>query len=275
MENIRKYVIFACLLLLICTVYLLIARKTKTIDGYTDASVSKLKPSIYCVMVTGFNDARVRFAKASLENFFQQSYVNKKIIIINQSNETIFSKEKHNPNVIEMMVKRTALGILRNIALELVPPNAIWTTWDDDDWRASKYLETLETHLSRDPMKKVLMYTNRLEHNVLTNFTWRVKIPSGSYIFFMYNNPSIRYDNVANKEDVIIKKTISETNHQTVIFNNPDYAMYVRFVHGNNTSVYVNETKNNLMKYKNNSVIETKATINDKKYVNIVKQMFY
>jgi hypothetical protein len=226
-------------------------------------------------MVTGFNDDRIRFAKASLENFFQQSYVNKKIIIINQSNEHVFSKEKKHQNVIEMMVRKTDLGILRNLALELVPPNAIWTTWDDDDWRSSTYLEILEKELSRDPTKKVLMYTNRLEHNVLTNFTWRVKIPSGSYIFFMYNNPSIKYENIANKEDAIIKKTVSQNMHETVIFDNPEYAMYVRFVHGNNTSVYVDSTKNNLMKYKNNSLIETDSTREEKKYVNVVKKMFY
>jgi len=271
MKNIKKCIILIYVLTCIFILIYLDTIKRSNLDGLE--TVSKLKPSIYCIMVTGFNDTRVRFAKASLQNFFQQSYVNKKIIIINQSNETI--KEKEHQNVIEMMVKKTDLGILRNLALEVVPPHAIWTTWDDDDWRSSKYLEILENELSRDPKKKVLMYTNRLEHNVLTNFTWRVKIPSGSYIFFMYNNPFIKYENIANKEDAIIKKTISEDRRETVIFDNPEYAMYVRFVHGNNTSVYVDNGKDNLIKYKNNALIETEATKVEKNYVNFVKKMFY
>ena len=232
-------------------------------------------PEIYCLMMTGKDNDRNKLAKISIENFNLQTYPNKRMIIINESDTSCIKNAQS--NILEMFVRKQTLGHMRNIALDLVPPSAIWTTWDDDDWRCNEYLDVLYKKLSENPKKKYLMYCNRLDHNLNTNFTWRVKIPSGTYIFFNYKTPRMKYENKNTKEDAVIKRYLYEHFKSTVLFTDNRYDMYIRFIHNNNTSIYVDNKKNAISKNNdsNNHVKEFHASEKEIKYINHIKKMYY
>lgn len=230
---------------------------------------------VYCLMITGKNDQRIEYAKVSIHNFLKQTYDKKHLIIINESERSCLEKE--HTNVVELFVtKKLTLGAKRNMALKLVPNNSIWTTWDDDDWRSNDYLRTLYEKLMTHPQKNILMYCNRLEHNLNTNYTWRVNIPSGTYIFFGFQNTNIEYADLDTKEDSVVKKYIYNNPRNVVLFKDNDPKMYIRFVHKSNTSVYVNPKKNSVKGINTvlNPVHEFKATQDQIEYVNRIKKMY-
>ena len=222
-------------------------------------------------MITGKSNREDFFAKTAVVNFDLQTYQNKHLIIINEGKTKTLLKYD-NSNKIEIFVKKTTLGKLRNIALELVPPNAIWTTWDDDDWRCQDYLSILFHALNKNKSKRYLMYTKRIDHNLNNNFTYEVHIPSGTYIFFCYKDPMLKYDNLDTKEDAITKQYILGRLEKTLIYEN-DATLYIRFVHNNNTSVYVDKFKKCTANYKKkSSYFEYNATNLQKQYVNKIKK---
>jgi len=265
--------LFACGLLISILLFIVIL-KIKNVYDIPDTFINNLH-DIYCLMITGKNDKRIKYAKVSINNFLKQNYNKKHLIIINESNKSCLEKE-HN-NIVELFVPKTlSLGAKRNMALKLVPNDSIWTTWDDDDWRSNNYLSMLYKKLVEYPNKEILMYCNRLEHNLNTNYTWRISIPSGTYIFFGFQNKSIEYADLNTKEDAIVKKYIYNNPRKIVLFKNNDPKMYIRFIHDSNTSVYINPEKNTVKENNTlfNPVHEFKATKDEIEYVNRIKKMY-
>lgn len=235
---------------------------------------------IYCLMITGKTEQRRQFANIALTNFHLQSYPNKYLVIIN---EGPYSTTKQTfANVMEVMVNKHAhgltLGDLRNISLELVPPNAIWTTWDDDDWRHETYLEVLCNRLETNPSHRYLLYQNRLEYNFNTGFSWKVRIKNGTSIVFAYKDPDLRYDSWNVNEDVVVKQHILSRipRGESIIYDN-DPRLYIRFVHTDNTSVYVDPKKQviRVPLSATSNVVESEALPRDMKYINNVVKQHY
>ena len=250
-----------------------------------NSSVQKVFTPIYCLMITGKTEQRRQFAKIALKNFNIQTYPNKYLVIINEdfhsSLKNHANKQKLD-NVMEVMINKQdhglTLGDLRNISLEMVPPNAIWTTWDDDDWRHETYLEVLYNRLKTNPSRKYLLYQNRLEHNFKTGFSWKVRIRNGTSIIFAYKDPDIRYDSWNVNEDVVVKKYILSrvSTGESIIYDN-DPLLYVRFVHTDNTSIYVDSKKKRIRDPVSNmsNVIEYEALLRDIKYIhNVIKKHY-
>jgi hypothetical protein len=235
----------------------------------------KSNPAIYCIMITGKNNDmyRNKLAQKSLENFNEQTYKNKHLIIINEGNQPVLHTIQS--NVLEMHIKNHNLGEMRNLALELVPPNAIWTTWDDDDYRSPNYLEILFHALHKNNQKKYLMYCNRIDYNINTNFAYRVRIPSGTYIFFCYKDSLIKYDPIPTKEDAIVKKYIL-AQPETVIYENNDYRLYVRLVHQSNTSLFIKSNKTTLKQQQrpNDYLLEDTLHPEEQRYIDKIKKNF-
>lgn len=196
---------------------------------------------VYCLMVTSNDSHRRPFCKASVRNFNEQTYAQKRLIILNLSDTSILSDSTD--DILEVFVERNglSLGELRNMSLELVPPNAWWTLWDDDDWRCSDYLARfVEWSKGYD----FLMIQNRIEYNTQTKFAYVLTLRTGLMSFFSKRHPLLRYEHVNTKEDVVVKETALRTL-KTRIVDNPS-EMYVRMVHGKNTSPYANAQKNSV-----------------------------
>ena len=228
---------------------------------------------IYCVMITGKNDSREKFAEIAVENFKLQSYTNKKLVIINESSSPL---DVGDDNVIEIIVKpkdrkNLTLGDLRNMAFEYIPEDAIWTTWDDDDWRSVNYLQYLYDKLKNNDY---VFFTRRIEHNFNTNFTWIMELKTGFVIMFGRKKSFAKYDRKEFNEDILLKKTITKHLRYLVISNDPK--IYIRFTHKDNTSTLVKTTKTSLKDTVSNKVyFESPVTGLQQLYVdNIVRTRY-
>ena len=237
-----------------------------------DLNITK-PPPIYCLMVTGYSNKRLAYAKLAVQNFNEQTYQNKYLVIINQSKTKIVtSSYKH---ILEVYVNNDGktLGELRNISLQFVPPNAIWTTWDDDDWRHKDFLSMMYKILIT---KKVefLLFSNRLEYNMNTKFAFKTRMKSGTMFFFSKHDPNIQYEHVNTSEDRKVKN-YAYKNMKIFVFNNPFY-MYLRLIHDDNTSVYVYKNKDSIHDTTTNQdYFEYNTTQEEKEYIDKIMYEYY
>ena len=208
----------------------------------------KNMPEIYCIMVTGKDDCRENFAKQSVDNFNSQDYPRKQLIILNHSpNYKVIHAIHDNINefVIDKEANKMTLGDLRNIGLAMVPPDAIWTTWDDDDCRAPNYLSVMQNEMAKHDAH-VLTFTERIEFNANTGYVWQMIRKSGFAILFAKQDMRILYESLDTMEDTKMLDTARALGKKVHIYNNNDPNMYIRTVHGNNTSLYANKYKNSI-----------------------------
>lgn len=200
-------------------------------------------------MVTGKDDTRIEWARRAVRNFYDQDYPFKQMVIINHHphQDVLVDKKKYS-NVREFKVikhERVTLGDLRNIALELVAHDALWTTWDDDDWRAPTYLTWLYEALVASKEASCVTFTTRYEYNSNNDFVWKMRRKTGFPLVLAPFDRRVRYLSKDSMEDTeLLDKFQSVGKNVKIIDNEFDPQMYVRVVHGNNTSLYVNKQKN-------------------------------
>jgi hypothetical protein len=222
---------------------------------------------IYCLMVTGKDSQRIRYAVQSVRNFINQKYYNKHLIIVNHHpslnvidaylyEEQITRLEledilnrglkdgEHKRYIYEVYIEKTAnvsLGDLRNFSLQLVPMGAFWTIWDDDDWRSFDYLKVLNYTLNMNNVDAVVL-TRRYEYNMNKKFSWMMELKTGFPLILCRQNPLIKYNNVDTMEDIHLIQSIKDIGYKVYIFEN-DPKLYIRIVHDNNTSLYAKQQK--------------------------------
>ena len=256
---------------IIIFVYIICKTSHKYLENFYNNNI--VFDDIYCLMVTGKDDVRYKFAQIAVKNFKLQTFPNKYLIIINEGDKNISSIDERNILEIHIDKKKMSLGELRNISLEFVPMNAIWTTWDDDDWRSNDYLNILYKQL-KSTKSDIIMFQNRLEHNFNTNYTWISRLNSGFILFFKYKKWYDKFDDVDYNEELTLKKYILKNSKYYVFNNIPN--IYLRFVHLNNTSVYVNPQKNKINDtIKNIDYKEYDASLSNKQYVKHIVKKYY
>lgn len=217
-------------------------------NSNSNSNNTNLKPEIYCIMVTGKDDCRENFAKQSVDNFNSQDYPRKKLIILNHSpNYKVINAIHDNIHefVIDKEANKMTLGDLRNIGLAMVPPDAIWTTWDDDDFRAPNYLSVMQNEMAKHDAH-VLTFTERIEFNANTGYVWQMIRKSGFAILFAKQDMRILYESLDTMEDTKMLDTARALGKRVYIYSNNDPNMYIRTVHGNNTSLYAGKYKNKI-----------------------------
>ena len=234
-------------------------------------------PPVYCLMITGYSPARLPYARASVRNFLDQSYPNKHLVVVNQSADGVVLTEDENTrdNMIEFFVdiREKTLGELRNISLQFVPPDAVWTTWDDDDWRAPEYLHTMV-----DAMQKrgtdFLMFMHRVEYNRTNGHAFRLTLRSGLMTFFARQHPALRYAHVDTSEDRSLKEYARAHLNPRVLDNDPK--LYVRLIHDDNTSVYVDQHRARIRDTsKNKDFFENELDDSERDLVDRVAREYY
>lgn len=223
----------------------------------------KLLPDqdIYCILITGKSKCRTYMAYCSIANFLEQSYARKKLIIINHGKIPLIKRDttlqheidldiKDFPvvnNIYEFMIDKhngITLGDLRNIALELVPPDALWTTWDDDDYRHKNYLKILKNVMD-DNNADTVVFTRRYEFNNVSSFVWEMNLKSGFVFVLSRKDKRIKYKSKDTMEDTDIINLCRKYGKIHIFDNKP--SLYIRMVHGNNTSLYVNNDKSRII----------------------------
>ncbi len=203
-------------------------------------------PPIYCVMMTGKNEDRYKFVDIAVKNFNQQTYTNKFLVIINHGHRSLNLSQD---NIFEVMFDKRylTLGDMRNYSIDLIPFDALWTIWDDDDWRHSKYLEILYKTLQKTK-SDVVFIKNRLDFNMNNNFVYRCKFDKGMPFFLAKKTEVVRYLPKDSLEDIRLFNDF-ELNEKKIHLLDNDPRLYIRTLHITNTSLYVDNSKNSIIRY--------------------------
>jgi hypothetical protein len=222
-------------------------------------------------MITGKDENRLQFAKKAVNNFKSQLHEHKSLIIINHGKQKVCENAER--NITEIMTKKdpsVTLGDLRNQALNMLYDRDYWTTWDDDDYRAPSYLCLLVQNIT-SPFD-VVAISNRLEYNINTKFAWACKKKDGFVLFLSPKVNSIRYLKKDSMEDIDILRQYRNAGYTVRVIDN-EPSSYLRLVHQNNTSLFVSQSKNSLVK--SNNYIERNVTEDEQSYINAVLQNYY
>lgn len=229
---------------------------------------------INCLMITGKDDDRYKFVNISILNFKKQTYQNKKLLILNHGNKKLNINDK---NIIEININNSfiTLGDMRNYALTLVPYNSLWITWDDDDWRSDNYLEILYNELYNGNYDAVFI-KNRIDYNLNNLFSYECSFKNGMPIFLSKKIENINYLSLNSLEDVNLQDNLKNKKIKIKIIDN-DPKLYIRTLHTNNTSLYVDNNKKDIVNYADQSNYkEYNINKTNKEYSDlIIKQYFY
>lgn len=231
-----------------------------------------VQETIYCIMVTN----RPEFIDIAISNFKIQTYSNKKLILVNNSDRR-FLNNKTDKDIFEYVVEKKGftLGKLRNIALTaFVPIGGLWTTYDDDDWRAKNYLEELYKNMKNSGLD-IIFLRNRLECNLNTGFIFRSEFKNGRQFFLARHVKDFAYDDLDSLEDMTIKAQYEKAEKKIGIFHN-DAKLYIRIMHTSNTSVFVDKNKKSIVRYSDkNEYHEFEANNDEIDYVRSVMKARY
>lgn len=204
--------------------------------------------TIYCIMITGKSSCRYELAKRSIANFMEQTHKYKHLIIINHGEKQLSSSPEfmfNRDSISEYMVEKAdnTLGDMRNMAIDRVPINSTWTTWDDDDYRSARYLEYLYNTMNSKKVSSI-KFINRIEVNVKTNYVWKTTLRSGLMTIMSRKKTADTelYTRKDTMEDQALHSNLLHNGHTFYILDNDPY-IYLRMVHNNNTSLYVDNNK--------------------------------
>ncbi|KAG1675477.1 hypothetical protein FOA52_001776 [Chlamydomonas sp. UWO 241] len=201
-------------------------------------------------------------ARLAVLNFKEQTYANKRLIIVNHGAHAVMGGDSDSSGILERRVVKgagTTLGALRNAALDLVPVGELWTPWDDDDLRSSDFLAKLQRAMGDADL---VAFVRRIEYNCNTGMVWQMTLRSGFVFVLARRDEGFRYKDVDTMEDTELLAHYAGAARAagaagaagsfgtfgTRILDNDDATMYVRLVHGtSNTSLYVDPNKRSVL----------------------------
>lgn len=181
---------------------------------------------VTAVMITGRSPTNYKLANTSIELFRAQTYHNRTLLIINDG-EALNPKDNNIKEV--CMPKQHSLGMLRNIALDLIDEGQLVCQWDDDDYYPPYRLNQQMTYLAISgkeavtyahqtiysfPTRSALYYTSDAEYGI-----------EGTII---HRNTKVRYPDCGLGEDTEFIKQFD-----VAVIDN-DEIDYVKFFHGDN-----------------------------------------
>lgn len=233
----------------------------QTLTSITSRSTVTVPPlTIYGILITGKDTARLGMARQAVAQFFAQTHPQKQLIILNHGSEPVmhYSMQLHSDAIYEWRIQKDAhqltLGDLRNMALNLVPyrsdGSVAWITWDDDDWRAPNYLELLHAAM-HEHQADVVGYARRHECDMHADLEWVTELKTGFVHCLVRNDPRIRYQSKDTMEDTHLYDLFKKLKKRVyVIPSNQlplDHVYYIRTIHGTNTSLYVKTHKKEIV----------------------------
>jgi glycosyltransferase involved in cell wall biosynthesis len=187
--------------------------------------------TVYALMITGKDDYHHNLALSSIKCFLNQTYPNKKLIIVNDGK---YSYKSACDNIQEIKVKKgKVLGELRNISLNAVPKGSVWIQWDDDDWHHPNLMERqydalIENNALAVALQKQIYYSNKI------NSAWIRSVSKGIMGTVMCRNTTnLRYPAKEKAEDASFYYGLKKLGRVFVLNNPADY--YIRLIHGHNT----------------------------------------
>jgi hypothetical protein len=219
-------------------------------------------------MITNNDPYREKMLQLSINNFREQSYKKKHLVILNHGPRIQNIDKMFNITQIHINKMENTLGDIRNMAFEYVPYDGLFCVWDDDDYRRKDFLSTMYDQLIKNDAKCVC-FTNRLEYNINTNFGWQTYWGNGFVHVLATKNNKIKYLSKNTMEDVNLINDMKKI-YKVYTFNN-DPTLYLRIVHNTNTSLYANATKETIL---NTNVSHWKEFILTKKHYDYIESEY-
>lgn len=234
-----------------------------------------MEPEVYALMITGKDEKRIKFARdIGVPNFDEQTYKNKKMIIINENNTKVLTQPR--ADIYELQINRNnlSLGDMRNLSLEMVPLNAVFYIHDDDDYRPAHYLKYLVTELLKQKAFAVFI-KNRLEYNLANGYMFKHRFENGTTHLLCRKLDKLRYLNKDTLEDTELVHDLSKFKKKYIILEN-DSRMYLRIIHGDNTSPFAVSSRNSIKAYdRNDPYKEFEVNEIERKYVKNIISKYY
>ncbi len=189
-----------------------------------------LGDKITAVMVTGKDAYHEKFARLSVKSFCEQTYENKKLLIINDGEYSL--EDLNCDEVFEIKVNNSdrllKLGGLRNVAFEYLNDGDIWVQWDDDDYRHPNLIQLQYDFL----LSKKIDYCflkSQIQYDFTINHAKIVHRQDGIIGTVMHRyDGKTEYDNISKAEDNLFKQ-----NEEYSLNVSPFH--YCRFIHKSNT----------------------------------------
>ncbi len=189
---------------------------------------------IYAMMVTGKSSERAALAQASLKSFVLQRYPNRALVLVNDGDFDLDLSELPSDRVTSIRpTGRRTLGELRNLGLEAVPEDALWTYWDDDDWRHPRLLEVQRQVLAKLEVQACLL-TQQIKYDLRNDVAYVDSHPGGfAGTLLAFKHANWRFPHDAAGEDSAYCDQLKR-EWRWFPWVNPPHFM-IRFFHGANT----------------------------------------
>jgi glycosyltransferase involved in cell wall biosynthesis len=194
------------------------------------------QPLVSCIMPTA---DRRRFVPLAIQNFLQQDYPNRELVILDDGKDSIADLLPPDGRVKYIrMAQRQTVGAKRNQCIRASQGELI-VHWDDDDWVAPHRIRYQVEAMLREGAE-VCGLRQMLFHDLSTNKTWLYTYPpnlrtwlvGGSLLYtrsFWQRSP---FPDVQVGEDS--RFLWKQTHGKLAVL--PDYRFYVAMIHSANTS---------------------------------------
>ncbi|MGZ4840760.1 MAG: glycosyltransferase [Candidatus Angelobacter sp.] len=194
------------------------------------------QPLVSCIMPTA---DRRRFVPLAIQNFLQQDYPNRELVILDDGHDSIADLVPADTRVRYIRTtQRQTVGAKRNQCVKASQGNLIMH-WDDDDWVAPHRIRYQVEALLREGAE-VCGLRQMLFHDLGTSKTWLYTYPpnqrawllGGSLLYtrnFWQRSP---FPGVQVGEDA--RFLWNQNNWKVAVL--PDYRFYVAMIHPANTS---------------------------------------
>ena len=208
--------------------------------------------TIWAIMLTGKSGERIQSAKNSLRQMHEMKAAGRgiqyKTLILNQ-HDSLKVIEGNDEYVREVHIDRnlphlSTLGGIRNYGLSLIPNGDYIYILDDDDYHHPELLDTLWKVMSGERKRpSMVQLKNRLNFNLTTQGCWQSSHRQG-LVHFLGSIDALRaqhfqYHDTNTLEDL----SIYAMNDRLLLDNDPK--LYVRYTHGDNASVWVDQKQTN------------------------------
>jgi glycosyltransferase involved in cell wall biosynthesis len=189
---------------------------------------------VYAMMVTGKDAYHRPFATNAIISFLAQTYGNRHLVIVNDGDYEFEVAGIAADRILQIQVDRKLrLGALRNLALDRIPPQAVWVQWDDDDWHHPALIAEQHDVLTSRGVDACFL-RRQIKYAFARNAAWSDMYPGGFAGTLMTRNfPEVRYPDVARSEDSAYGFAIQQRYRHCDWDNPAEY--YIRFIHGHNT----------------------------------------
>lgn len=186
-------------------------------------------------MITGRCAERYPMARVAVKCFFDQTWPNKELVIINHGSENVL--DQPDQRVKEVRVVRTendTLGDLRNWSIEAATGD--WCIqWDDDDWH---HPNRMASQMAMAKPDHVVSLQWQVRYSMTDNCAFYDRMTSGQQMTVLFERQSpARYEKLNVREDTAFMRSFGR---RVVLVDNSvmnkecDPMAYLRTFHGRN-----------------------------------------